>query len=610
MGTLEVPRMETRFGEVMVTHSARGVPTFRVEAFHDGHHRNKVIRAGDGNTLRNRCTAQAHQWNSAWAKLSHIEQANRQFNNGNQAAISRTTEAKQVLDALRSILVGGIENSPALDWEQLKLTIPFSLAAPISPVFEPEPSPIVLPNAPDLSNLKYQPALSLLDRLISSRKAFLVSEARERFLADTSCWEDFCAASSDEWHSRLAAVRGRNSRLQECYVQTVHKWEQEKLRFEEEQEAQHAAIDDLHRRYDSQSPGAVLRRWCDSESPAAFLECCERLLLNSDYPACIPREFDFEFTPETGLLLVACRLPAPADLPRLAEVRYIKTTNTLAEKFLSEAQAAQLYDDVLYQITLRTIHELFQSDSARALSTVVLNGIVTSTNRSTGNETTACVLSVQASREAFMAFNLAKVDPKACFRELKGVGSSKLHSITAIAPIVDLRRDDNRFIPSYDVAERLNTGSNLATMDWEEFEHLIREIFQKEFSSSGGEVKVTQASRDGGVDAIAFDPDPIRGGKIVIQAKRYSYTVGVSAVRDLYGTVMNEGANKGILVTTSDFGPDAYEFAKGKPLTLYSGSNLLHLLMKHGVSAHINLAQGRQAARERFGRDGAQDEKP
>jgi restriction system protein len=85
----------------------------------------------------------------------------------------------------------------------------------------------------------------------------------------------------------------------------------------------------------------------------------------------------------------------------------------------------------------------------------------------------------------------------------------------------------------------------------------------------------------------------------VIQAKRYAYTVGVSAVRDLYGTVMNEGASKGILVTTSDYGPDAYEFASGKPLTLLSGSNLLHLLAKHGVCAHINLNEARKIAHER-----------
>lgn len=102
-------------------------------------------------------------------------------------------------------------------------------------------------------------------------------------------------------------------------------------------------------------------------------------------------------------------------------------------------------------------------------------------------------------------------------------------------------------------------------------------------------MNVTQASADGGVDAIAFDPAPIRGGKIVIQAKRYTNTVGVTAVRDLYGTVMNEGANKGILVTTSDFGPDSYSFAKGKPITLLSGANLLSLLEKHGHKAHINI---------------------
>jgi restriction system protein len=105
---------------------------------------------------------------------------------------------------------------------------------------------------------------------------------------------------------------------------------------------------------------------------------------------------------------------------------------------------------------------------------------------------------------------------------------------------------------------------------------------------------LTQASREGGVDAVAFDPDPIRGGKIVIQAKRYTNVVGVSAVRDLYGTVMNEGANKGILVTTSHYGSDAYDFAKGKPLTLLDGGNLLSLLAKHGHRARINLQEAKK----------------
>ena len=80
---------------------------------------------------------------------------------------------------------------------------------------------------------------------------------------------------------------------------------------------------------------------------------------------------------------------------------------------------------------------------------------------------------------------------------------------------------------------------------------------------------------------MAFDPRPIFGGKVVIQAKRYKNTVGVSAVRDLYGTMQNEGASKGILVATSGYGKAAFEFANGKPIELLAGGNLLYLLKEH-----------------------------
>jgi restriction system protein len=149
-------------------------------------------------------------------------------------------------------------------------------------------------------------------------------------------------------------------------------------------------------------------------------------------------------------------------------------------------------------------------------------------------------------------------------------------------------------VESKEVLSSLERGTNVAAIGWEEFEHLIREIFERELSSTGGEVKVTRASRDGGVDAVAFDPDPIRGGKIIIQAKRYTNTVDLSAVRDLYGTVVNEGATKGILVTTSNFGPDAYAFASGKPITLLDGARLLHLLERHGHKGYINLAEAKK----------------
>jgi restriction system protein len=136
-------------------------------------------------------------------------------------------------------------------------------------------------------------------------------------------------------------------------------------------------------------------------------------------------------------------------------------------------------------------------------------------------------------------------------------------------------------------------------MDSKDFEHLIRDVFTQEFTSAGAEVKVTRASHEGGIDAVVFDPDPIRGRKTIIQDKQSTNTVDVSAVRDLYGSVHNEEANNGILVTTADYGLDAHEFAKGKPLTLISRSDLLHLLEKHGHKARIDLREAKAQAAQR-----------
>lgn len=252
-----------------------------------------------------------------------------------------------------------------------------------------------------------------------------------------------------------------------------------------------------------------------------------------------------------------------------------------------------MYDGLLCQIAIRTIHELYEADIANAIGSIVFNGWVDSIDKATGHNVNSCIMSLQASKDEFLAINLEKADPKASFKKLKGVGSSKLYGLSPVAPIVTIDKEDRRFVSAYDVVNGIDETDNLAAMDWQDFENLIREVFEKEFAGSGGEVKITQASRDGGVDAIAFDPDPIRGGKIVIQAKRYTNVVGVSAVRDLFGTTINEGATKGILVTTANYGTDAYEFAKGKPLTLLNGGNLLHLLERHGHRAKIDLKEAK-----------------
>ena len=142
---------------------------------------------------------------------------------------------------------------------------------------------------------------------------------------------------------------------------------------------------------------------------------------------------------------------------------------------------------------------------------------------------------------------------------------------------------DKRFVEQSDILTDLESRPNLMELNPFEFENLVSNLFGK----MGLEVKQTRSSKDQGVDAVAYDTRPILGGKVVIQAKRYKNVVGVSAVRDLYGTMMNEGANKGILVATSHYGPDAYDFCKDKPIELIDGGGLLYLLDQNGVKARI-----------------------
>ena len=153
-----------------------------------------------------------------------------------------------------------------------------------------------------------------------------------------------------------------------------------------------------------------------------------------------------------------------------------------------------------------------------------------------------------------------------------------------VRPVLDFNMVDPRFVTEENVLETLDTRPNLMDLTPKEFESLITNLFEK----MGLETRLTQPSRDGGVDCVAYDSRPIFGGKVVIQAKRYKNTVGVSAVRDLFGTMQNEGATKGILVTTSGYGQASHEFANGKPLELIDGGNLLFLLQEHaGIEAKI-----------------------
>jgi restriction system protein len=554
---------------------------FQSEVRHKGLNKYRVIKGDSYYVVEQKAQAQLDQWNEMWKKKKEAEKKKAERDNlirekeaKKELAIEFTREAEEKIKEIENTLLFTLEVDDSIDWDQLKDNSIFSKPKP------KEPKVIDVPEEPHQNMERFQSKLNIFDKIFPSMKLKKVKSSEELFKKAYASWE-----------KEKERILKENDEKLIKYEQALLQWEEEKTKFHLEQDKKNKAIEEQKENYFNSCPTAVV-------------DYADMVLANSSYPDKFPQEYDIDYNPLNKIMVVDYSLPTPDDLPTLKEVKYIQSRDEYKEVRLSAAAEKKLYDQLLYQITLRSLHELFEADSIDALDTIVFNGWVKSIEKSTGKEENACILSVQAIKKEFMEINLSLVDPKACFKNLKGIGSSKLHSLSPVAPIIKIDRDDPRFVSSYDVIDSIDESENLAAMDWQDFEHLIRELFEKEFNHSGGEVKITQASKDGGVDAVAFDPDPIRGGKVVIQAKRYTNAVGVSAVRDLYGTLMNEGANKGILVSTADYGPDAYDFAKGKPITLLNGGNLLHLLQKHGQKARIDLKEAKKQLMEKDSKSG------
>ncbi len=323
----------------------------------------------------------------------------------------------------------------------------------------------------------------------------------------------------------------------------------------------------------------------------SVIERLNYVLSKIKFPDSVPHTWEVDFDEEQNIGVIEIKLP---DVVHQPPYKTVDLKSGAVKKPLNQTEKKELIPKVHPAILLRTVYEVFRNDAGGSIDLLVVNGWVQFDDPATGKNTKAYTASLMVTRAQVTALNLAKIDPIVAFNNLHGKSAGKLIEIIPIEPVLSLNRTDSRFVNAKEVLKGLGPETNLAAMDWQDFEHLIRELFEKEFSGRGAEVKITQASRDRGVDAIVFDPDPIHGGKYVIQAKRYTNTVDVSAVRDLCAVVQKEGASRGILVTTSTYGADAYAFANNEPVTLLNGAELLGLLKKHGYSFRINIQEARR----------------
>ncbi|WP_344821440.1 restriction endonuclease [Actinocorallia longicatena] len=465
-------------------------------------------------------------------------------------AVAMNEAIAQRIAELDSILISGLGRNTRFSVDKLKQPAevgPFDLGAagPVEPAPRPEQ---FMP-----------PPLTGLSKLLNAARH--EEEVRQGQMA----YQQACAE-----HARRE--QGRQARLAE--LQRRHS-ERAAVVMEQARQ-QHAEVD-------------AFKRELAEGRPQAIVAYFDLVLTAAEYPEGLPEQWRLAYVPESAQLVVEYELPPIDVVPTAKNYRYVKTSDSITETARPATQIKAQYTSVVGQVALRVVRDILTADADRQVATIVFNGMVSTIDAATGRPVRPCLLTLRTTRETFSELDLARVEPAACLKHLGAGVSRNSAELVPVRPVLEFTMVDPRFIEESDVLGELDQRPNLLEMSPTEFEGLISNLFAR----MGLETRQTRASRDGGVDCVAYDPRPIMGGKVVIQAKRYRNTVGVSAVRDLYGTLQNEGASKGILVTTSGYGQASYDFAKNKPIELLDGANLLFLLKEHaGIEARITAPEG------------------
>jgi len=450
-------------------------------------------------------------------------------------AIKRNQKIEKKLENLDDILRAGISRTDLqADFERRKTTIPPLDVSTHTPYLMPKYSEFAPPEPTQIARVVpgWQRRLA--------RKVELAEEGHQNALAE---WEKDCASHT---RSRDAA------------------------KIDHERAA--LRIHESNRRIDELSSDA-------RNGKQYAVEDCVLTTLNAGrYPSGWNLKYTARFLPSRSTLLLECEWPlADAIIPSVTSWRYNKTKQDLQSSPRTAASKSIVYKAALARAALRVVYEAFHADIFEHIEIICFNGIVPHVDPTNGRPTRSLLVSLRAERSEFLDRDFVQLDPVRALKSLRANFSNSPIELIPIPAVIEFDISDPRLIEEQDILSAMKDGMNLIDLTPDAFEHIITNLFKK----MGFDAYPTRHSKDGGVDCIAYDKNSVRSGKYSVQAKRWTNTVQVDAVRDLFGAMHHERANTGILITTSKFAPACYKFVEDKPMTLIDGSELLDLFQKH-----------------------------
>lgn len=327
-------------------------------------------------------------------------------------------ELEEIADELGSILAATLTVDDFVDLEELRVRAnhpPFprtDLEVPVPPV-----EPISAP--PEPAFLEPEAPTGIGGIFGKKRHAAAVAEAREAF-----------EAKHEKWKAEAAAVPAR----QLDQIQQRDALEQQRLRdlqsardsYQRECEARETEAAQANESLDALISGLA------AGDHSAIQEYVGIVLSNSVYPEILSVQHDYEFDPDTRELELTVLIAPPDELPTEKAYRYVKAKDEIAPTALPKKDLKARYASVVYQVALRTLHEIFEADRAARIETISLRVATDTRDPATGLQTRIVFVGVAAERDAFMAFDLHNVVPLATLEHLGAAASKNPYDLVGI----------------------------------------------------------------------------------------------------------------------------------------------------------------------------------
>lgn len=157
------------------------------------------------------------------------------------------------------------------------------------------------------------------------------------------------------------------------------------------------------------------------------------VLANSTYPEDFQVDYEYEFITADCELAVTVLASTPDQFPSVKSVRYVKAKDEFTTTRLSAAELKRRYNNAVYQIALRTPHEVFEADREGIVDAISLTVAVDTVDPATGHDRRLRLVQLAVDRQSYLAIDLSRIEPIETLKHLAAAASKNPYGLIPLA---------------------------------------------------------------------------------------------------------------------------------------------------------------------------------